>query len=112
MTGRTIHNAAGASIPEPSIFTTNILSTVLYKNVIICAMTAEAVSFTISGKFFPLSGCVVMSLTGRAMGKENRAAKMLLGSLFVSTFDSYCSFCYNDDRKSLGGRYNGKIHHR
>ena len=112
MTGRKIPNAAGASIPEPSIFATNILSAVLDKNVIICAMTAEAVCFTISGKFFPLSGCVVMSLTGRAMGKESRAAKMLLGSLFVRTFDSHCSSCYNDCRKSLGGRYNGKIHHR
>lgn len=61
MTGRKIPNAAGASIPEPSIFATNILSAVLDKNVIICSMTAEAVSFTISGKFFPLSGCVVMS---------------------------------------------------
>ena len=53
-----------------------------------------------------------ITVTGRAMGKENRAAKMLLGSLFIRTFDSYCSSCYNDGRKLLGGRYNGKIHHR
>ena len=53
-----------------------------------------------------------ITVTGRAMGKENRVAKMPLGSLFIRTFDSYCSSCYNDDRKSLGGRYNGKIHHR
>ena len=46
------------------------------------------------------------------MGKESRVAKMPLGSLFVRTFDSHCSFCYNDCRKSLGGRYNRKIHHR
>ena len=44
-----------------------------------------------------------ITVTGRAMGKENRVAKMPLGSLFVRTFDSYCSSCYNDDRKSLGG---------
>ena len=53
-----------------------------------------------------------ISVTGRAIEKENRVAKMLLGSLFVRTFDSYCSYCCNDCRKSLGGRYNGKIHHR
>lgn len=42
------------------------------------------------------------------MGKERRVAKMLLGALFIRTFDSHCSFCYNDCIKSLGGRYNGK----
>ena len=35
-----------------------------------------------------------ITVTGRAMGKENRVAKMPLGSLFVRTFDSYCSSCW------------------
>ncbi|MCF2651847.1 hypothetical protein [Anaeromassilibacillus senegalensis] len=45
-----------------------------------------------------------ITVTGRAMGKENRVAKMLSVLFFIRTFDSHCSSCYNDCRKSLGGR--------
>ena len=34
------------------------------------------------------------------------------GFSFICTFDSWPLSCYNDCRKSLGGRNNEKIHHR
>lgn len=51
--GRTIPNAASASIPELSIFATNILSTILYRKVISCAITAGIVNLNTRGSILP-----------------------------------------------------------
>ena len=55
--GRTIPSAAKASIPTFSIFATKILSTMLYKKVINCAITAGIVSLNTNGSILPLANC-------------------------------------------------------
>lgn len=59
--GSTIPSAASASMPEPSIRATYILSTILYKNVMSCAMTAGMVSLNTSGRIFPSASSAVIS---------------------------------------------------
>lgn len=62
--GRTIPSAASASMPDSSIFATYILSTMLYKNVMSCAITAGMVSLKTSGRIFPLPSFSVVFLFG------------------------------------------------
>lgn len=61
--------AAKASMPEPSILATNILSTMLYKNVISCAITAGIVSLKTSGSIFPSPNLsVALFVSGLSFG--------------------------------------------
>ena len=59
--GRTMPSAARASIPDPAILDTYILSTMLYKKVMSCAMTAGTARRKTKGSIFPRSNSSVIS---------------------------------------------------
>ena len=58
--GSTMPSAARASIPESSICATYMRSTILYRNVISCAITAGIESRTISGSIRPFPSSSVI----------------------------------------------------
>ena len=75
--GSTMPSAASASMPASSMRATYIRSTMLYKNVMSCAMIAGMLSRTISGRIAPWSSSAVLSRLGFGV-------REIFGTLFIS----------------------------